>query len=306
MSDPSPNHGRTALLINARSRKGGATQPIVVEALGRHGLTLDRVVRVRKPAHLPSAIDALVDWGVERLIVGGGDGTLSTVAPRLARRDILLGVIPMGTANDFARTLGIPFRPAAAAELAASNSIRAIDLAQANDQFFLNVASIGMSVSAADALTWRVKQQFGTLAYLYAGARVFARHLTFLARLEVGTEVIEARAHQIVVGNGRYYGGGVLVSRQSTLDDGLLAAYALGTRGRWHLLRTMAMLRFRVPIDRPGDFYVATPSLRVETTPGMKVNLDGEIRTTTPVEFKVVPGALRVLAPTPPAGAGRS
>ena len=295
--DDPPNRARTALLINARARLGHLAEEAVVVALGEHGLTLDRVVRVRRPSHLGPAVDALIDWGVGRLIVGGGDGTLSTVAPRLAERDILLGVIPMGTANDFARTLGIPLRPVAAAEVAASDNVRSIDLARANDQFFLNVASIGMSVSAADALTWRIKQQFGTLAYLYAGARVFARHLTFSARLEAESGVVEAQAHQIVVGNGRYYGGGVLVSRESTLEDGLLAAYALGTRGRWHLLRTMAMLRFRVPIDRPGDFYLATPSLRVETTPALKVNLDGEIRTTTPVTFAVVPGALRVLAP---------
>ena len=139
------------------------------------------------------------------------------------------------------------------------------------------------------------------MAYLYAGARVFARHRTFRVRIANGPDSIETSAHQFVVGNGRFYGGGVLVAKQSSLEDGMLHAYALGTRGRWDLLRTVAMLRLGVPIDRPGDFFLQTAEVRVEPSPRLKVNCDGEIRALTPVTFSVEPGALKVLAPPPTA-----
>ena len=130
------------------------------------------------------------------------------------------------------------------------------------------------------------------------------RRSTFTARLDSPGGSSELVIHQLVVGNGRFYGGGVLVSRESTLDDGTLAVYTLGARGRWRLLRTIALLRLRFPLNRPGDIFLQTPEVYVTTQPaGLPVNLDGEIRTRTPVRFSVVPGALRVLAPVESQGA---
>jgi diacylglycerol kinase (ATP) len=292
---------RTALLINARSRLGLRAERQVAEALRRRGLALGQVARVRRPGRLSRVVSTLLDRGIDRLIVGGGDGTLSTVAPLLARRECLLGVLPLGTANDFARTLGIPTTLAEAAAVAAGSHARAVDLARANDAYFLNVASIGMSVAALDALSPWLKRRLGPAAYAVAGARAFFRHPTFHARLRCGDAEFAGEAHQVVVANGRFYGGGVLVARRSTLDDGALHAYALGTRGRWELLRTLALLKLHVPLDHPGDFFFEARALRVEAHPTRPVNLDGEIRTQTPVEFAVVEGALRVLTPDAPA-----
>jgi YegS/Rv2252/BmrU family lipid kinase len=291
--------GLTALVINARARLGGRAESAVVNALRQQGIGLDRVVRVPNPRRLGQVVDALLGQGVGRLIVGGGDGTLSTVAARLTRSEVTLGIIPLGTANDFARTLGIPARLADAATVAAGSHVREIDLAMANDQCFLNVASIGMSVTMTRLLSHRLKRWLGPAAYAVSGALAFARHPTFEARIETPAGSTVGRVHQVVVGNGRFYGGGVLVAHQSTLDDGTLAIYTLGRRSRWNLLRTVALLRFRVPIDRPGDIFLQTTTAHVVTEPpGKRVNLDGEIRTATPVTFTVVPKSLRVLTPS--------
>ncbi len=294
-----PSKRITGLLVNDRSRLGFHAEAAVLRALRGEGIKPAFSARVKRSRGLMAAIDALLAEGVDRLIVGGGDGTLSAVAGRIARRPVELGVIPLGTANDFARTLNIPPSLEAAARVIASERVQLVDLGRANDAHFLNVASIGMSVSAMDELSPWVKHWFGSLAYFYAGARAFGRHPIFQFRGRVGADTIESTAHQIVVGNGRFYGGGVLVARQSTLEDGLLHAYALGTRGRWQLLWTIARLRLGIPIDRPGDFFIPTTSLAVETWPALPVNCDGEIRTTTPVTFAVEPAALRVLAPDP-------
>jgi YegS/Rv2252/BmrU family lipid kinase len=290
--------GPTVLLINALSRRGGRAARIVAAALERQGLELSGVVRVRRPRRLGLVVEGLRDQGVGRLIVGGGDGTLGTVATRLAESKVVLGVIPLGTANDFARTLGIPGHLPTAAAIAAGTNIRAIDMARANDAFFLNVASIGMSAQLTVLLSAGMKRWLGPTAYLIAGARAFARHPTFRARISSPAGVTERLVHQVVVANGRYFGGGILADHEGTLDDGVLAVYTLGTRSRWDLLRTMALLRFRMPHHRPGDIFLRTTAVRVETEPaGKPVNLDGELRTTTPVSFTVVPRALRVLVP---------
>ena len=222
---------------------------------------------------------------------------MGAVAARLAHRPVTLGVIPLGTANDFARTLGIPGDPDVAARIIAEGNVRPVDLGRANDAYFLNVASLGMSVAATAQLSPEMKRRLGPLAYAYAGALAFTLSPTFRVHVQNGPDSIETTAHQLVVGNGRYFGGGVLVARQSTLEDGLLHSYALGTRGRWQLLRTIAMLRLGLPIDRPGDHFLQTTSLRVRTRPVLDVNCDGEIRTKTPVTFAVEPKALRVFAP---------
>jgi len=290
----------TALVINLRSRVGGRAESAVAAALRAQGLQLDRVVRVSSPRRLGRAIDALLDLGVTRLIVGGGDGTVRTAAARLALRPVDLGIIPLGTANDFARALGIPTRLDAAAAVAAAAHVRSIDLGQANGEFFVNAASVGMSVAVASRLSGRLKRWLGSQAYAVAGALAFIRHASFHARIDSPVGSTEGNVHQVVVGNGRFYGGGVLVAKQSTLDDGALSVYTLGRRSRWQLLRTVALLRFQVPLDRPGDVFLQTRSAFLETRPtGKRVNLDGEIRTTTPVMFTVVPRALRVLVPGP-------
>lgn len=275
----------------------GQAKPAIAAALRSNGLKLDLVVTVRKPKEVERAIVAFLKPDVDRLIVGGGDGTIGAAATRIAGTSTLLGVIPLGTANDFARTLGIPTAIEPAAAVAAGSHTRAIDLAQANDAFFLNVASIGMSVSAIGALSPSLKRWLGPAAYAVAGARTFLQHPLFVARVGSPGGSSQGRVHQVVVANGRFFGGGVLAAPTGRLDDGLLNVYTLGRISRWRMLRTMAMLKMQVAWVRPGDAYFQTPSLRVETVPPLGVNLDGEVRTTTPVTFRVVPGALRVLTP---------
>jgi YegS/Rv2252/BmrU family lipid kinase len=291
--------GRAALLINARSRLGARAEEAVEAALRREGLTLERVARVRRPERLRDAADDLSGLGVGRVIVGAGDGTLGPVAARLAARGVALGVIPLGTANDFARALAIPTDLGRAAAVAAGSHARRIDLAVANGVPFLNTASIGLSV-ATTRVPERLKRWLGPAAYALAGALAVLRHAPFEVRLESPGGSVEQRVLQVVAGNGRFFGGGDLVAGGSTLDDGMLVIYTLGARGRLRLLRTVALLRLQFPLDRPGDAFFSVTEALVTTRPArLPVSLDGEVRTETPVRFAVRPGALLVLTPPP-------
>jgi diacylglycerol kinase (ATP) len=298
VSDDGPIGRRASLLINARSRTGEHSTSAAVEALTSRGLTLAEVVQVSRPDELrQAAIDLLADRP-DRLILGGGDGSIGTVAPLLAGSRVALGLIPMGTANDFARTLLIPVDLEGAADVAAGACWKPVDLARANDDWFLNAAHVGVAATGTRDVSPVLKRWIGRVAYAVAGLHALIRSPTFKATIttEAGTSSVEAR--ELIIGNGRYYGGGVLVSEGSRMDDGELVVYALGARGRWEVAGTMALLKFQVPLNRPGDLFVKARKVVIEADPPQGISLDGETKGQTPLTVEVVPGALRVLTPT--------
>ena len=185
------------------------------------------------------------------MIVGGGDGSLSAAARVLAGTGAVLGVLPLGTANDFARTLRIPTDLAAASRVIARGRVRRIDLGWTGRHAFLNAASVGASSELTRRLDDRLKRRAGKLAYPVAGAAAAAQP-PFRVRIGVDGRTEELDALQVVVGNGRYHGGGRLVAPDARVDDHLLDVYVLvasSTPGR-------ARLRIARPTSRRSP---ATP-----------------------------------------------
>ncbi|WZP00469.1 YegS/Rv2252/BmrU family lipid kinase [Isosphaeraceae bacterium EP7] len=289
---------RAALLINARSRTGEHATSAALGALKDRGLQVGRVIQVSRPDELGQAARDLLADEPDRLIVGGGDGTIATVAPLIARTGVALGVIPMGTANDFARTLLIPVDLDGAADVAAGACWRFVDLARANVGWFLNAAHVGVAAAAVSRdVSPSLKLWFGRAVYAVVGLHALIRSPTFKATITTEAGTIRVEARELVIGNGRYYGGGVLVSEGSRMDDGELVIYAMGARSRWEVAGTMALLKLQVPLDRPGDLFIKARNVSIEADPPQGVTLDGESRGQTPLTVEVVPGVLRVLAP---------
>lgn len=161
-------------------------------------------------------LDRVLAGGHDLVVVGGGDGTVSYAAGRVAGTNVILGVLPLGTANDFARTMEIPNNLAEACATVAGGKVVDIDLGQANGAPFLNVASVGLSVAVTEALSLRLKRYIGPLAYSIVTLTAYARHKPFRARHEFpegDQEPLELDdLLQVAVGNGRHYGGGNTVS----------------------------------------------------------------------------------------------
>lgn len=234
---------------------------------------------------------------VDAVVIGGGDGSLNAAAAAIAETGLPLGIVPMGTANDFARTLRIPLDPGAAARVIAAGHLRRVDLGTANDQVFLNAASIGMSTRIARALRTREKRRFGSLAYASAAVRVLTRARAFHAEIETGEGVERVRAIQLTIGSGRHYGGVLTIHEDAEPDDGQLDLVAVRIRNWWQLPPlTPALLRGRYPA---GDRVLVLRGERfgVRTRSRRPVDLDGDILTATPVEFGVRRGALSVFTP---------
>jgi YegS/Rv2252/BmrU family lipid kinase len=235
---------------------------------------------------------------LDLVIVGGGDGTLSTVAKAVADCRLPMGILPLGTANDLARTLGIPLSPVEAAEVIAAGRLRSIDLGLANGHPFFNVVTIGLAADLASCLDKTIKQRLGKLGYAVAALRVAIGARRFTASIRTQDGVEKVKTYQIAIGNGRYYGGGVIVHSGATIHDGMLDLYSLELETLWKLAFNIgAFTRGQhgdwddVRIDRAASFEIATRH-------PVPVNADGEIVTQTPLKVEVVRGALRILAPS--------
>ena len=175
--------GEAALLINGRSRRGAAAYEPALRAMAHAGVDVTYSTLVHDLESMRAAVADVIARGCSLLVVGGGDGTVGTVAGLLAdlpvdRRPVL-GVLPLGTANDFARTLDLPADLTAAVAVLAGGKVVDIDLGRANGLPFLNVASLGLSVEATLALRPAVKRRLGSLAYPISSMVAYRRHRPF-------------------------------------------------------------------------------------------------------------------------------
>lgn len=289
-----------ALVINAGARLGAAPE-LAVGKLQKAGLPISAVHHVRSGADLAGTLEQVVAAGHDLVVVGGGDGTVSFAAGRLAGTGIVLGVLPLGTANDLARTLEIPPGLDAACAALADGKVVDIDLGRVNGEPFLNVASVGLSVGVTESLSPRLKRSLGPLAYPVAAVRAYARHQPFRARLEFpngdhGTLELDDML-QVAIGNGRHYGGGNAVSPSAGIDDHTLDVYAIpGAPLREHV-RIARLLKDGSFVERDGVHHLTTQRVRLVTEPPLPVNLDGEIATVTPADFTVERNAVHVVVP---------
>ncbi|MFG1430313.1 lipid kinase [Xanthobacter sp. V2C-8] len=295
---------RALLIVNPRARQGAAPLGPARAALTAGGIVLAEAPwpeRVAGPAVLSDLIRAAAGT-VDLVIVGGGDGTLNAAASGLRDTGLPLGVLPLGTANDFARTLGIPADPVAAARLIVESAPRPVDLGDVNGHPFLNVASIGFSADLARALTAAAKKRFGVLGYAVVAARLLWQSRLFTAFIEHDGTVENVRTLQVSVGNGRYYGGGMAVEAGATADDGRLDFYSLEVDHWWRLLALLPSLRRGTQGQWNDVRAFGTTEVVVRTSRPRPVNTDGELVTFTPACFRVLPAALRVHAPPPVPG----
>ncbi len=289
-----------AVVINAGSRRGAAHE-LAVETMRRAGVPISAVHHVRSGGELAATLDRVLAEGHDLLVVGGGDGTVSYAAGRVAGSDVMLGVLPLGTANDFARTLEIPNNLAEACAAVADGKVVDIDLGRANGEPFLNVASVGLSVAVTEALSPRLKRYLGPLAYGVATLRSYARHKPFRARLafpDGDHEPMELEnLLQVAVGNGRHYGGGNTVSPTAGIDDNTLDIYAILAGPLREHVSIARFLKDGSFIEHDRVHHLTSRRVRLVTEQPLPVNLDGEIATTTPTDFTVQRNAVHVVVP---------
>ena len=234
---------------------------------------------------------------IELVIIGGGDGTINSAASALYRHKLALAILPLGTANDLARSLDIPNDLLASFNIIANNNRRKMDLGVVDGHYFFNAANIGLGVSVTRELTADLKKKWGVFSYLKAVLEAFKNNRTFRATITVDGTLHRMNSIQIAVGNGRYYGGGNIIDENATIDDGLLQLYSLQPQSFWELLSMAPLLRHGKHRQALRTFSAAGRNIAITTLPLREVYADGEPVSKTPVVFEVIPQALDVICP---------
>lgn len=292
-----PRTDRVAVVVNTAARSGARALPLVEQAL--HGVAAQVVVHpVHGGLELLEALAAAMDDEPDLLVVGGGDGTIGCAAEMVAHTGTTLGVLPLGTANDFARTLEIPDL-AAAVDTMLHGHVVDVDLGRVDGRAYLNVASVGLSVAVTQRLTPGLKRRLGRFAYPAATLAAYRSHVPFAARLELddGTVLDLSDLMQVAVGNGRHYGGGLTVAPHASIDDHLLDVYAVEQGRLRDHVSVARLLRTGHLVEHERVHHVTTRRLRLVTDAPLPVNLDGEIAATTTATFEVDRNALHVVVP---------
>jgi YegS/Rv2252/BmrU family lipid kinase len=287
---------RALLIVNTHSRCGQDACEASIAGLRRNGIEpVYRDCR-RKEELLP--LIAEHGRAVDMIVAAGGDGTLNAVAAGVMQAKRPLGILPTGTANDLARTLGIPLDLEGAIRVIAEGNRRAIDVGTVNGKPFFNVASIGMAAELALKLSPDIKRRFGKLGYALAAIRVLARARPFRTRIIGGGRDVFSLTLQIAVGNGRFYGGGNAVSHTAAINDGMLDLYSLEFLRAWRLVLMLRSFRRGEHIARREVRDLRGTRFEIHTRQPRPVDADGEIVTHTPAVFEVLPEAIEVIVPT--------
>ncbi|GAA4634702.1 diacylglycerol kinase family lipid kinase [Actinoallomurus vinaceus] len=291
------NGGPAVLVINTRARTGAALLQRAPLLLAEQGVTVARVINVRRPERLARALDEAIADAPDLLVAAGGDGTLSTAGKRLAGLDMALGVLPVGTTNNFARSLGWPGSLDAAMATLGAGKVADVDLGQAGPDAFTNMVSLGVSVQVAGRVPHRLKRHLGRSAYPLTALAALPGHRPFRARITAGDTTLEFETHQLNVANGAFHGGR-RIARDADIDDRLLLAYRFGAGSRLHLIGSAARHALTGSyLTMDDEPFLTTGDLHVETDPALPLDIDGEVRGRTPVRIHIRPNALRVMVP---------
>lgn len=271
----------------------------VKAALRDAGIEAD--VRPVKPEQLTSAARQAIESGVRLIVAAGGDGTINAVAGVVLGTDAVLGVLPTGTFNHFARDLGLPPNLDAAIRVLATGRVRQVDVGQVNGRIFLNNCSIGVYPTLVIRREEQ-RQRLGRgkwIAMLLAVLSLFKRYPLVKVQLNIAGCMARCTTPLVFVGNNRYQTDLLNLGRRAELDGGELSVYLVKASSRLRLLRLVLRgLLGKLAMEKDFELHFVK-GLTVETRKRrVRIAMDGEVRRLRPpLNFEIRPGSLRVLGP---------
>lgn len=284
-----------AMIVNAQSRKGQDQFDRACAALKGLPYPVDA-----HAVHDPKELDATITKALARkpdlLILGGGDGTISGLVDHLVGTDTALAVLPLGTANSFARTLGIPLDLEGAVEVIRTGQLKRIDLGMIDRDYFANCAAIGISPQIAETVPHKLKRYLGRVGYLGWAALQYARFKPFWLTIDDGQQVKRLRALEVRISNGRFHGGTELVDG-ARVDSGEIVVQAVTGHFKRRLLKNWSASVLRLDSRHDDTVNFTGTSLKVSTEPPLPISIDGEVLATTPVTAHIAAGVIEVMVP---------
>ena len=287
---------RAALIINDRSRASRRYFGYVARALRERGFTVTEARHVRNPRQLDAAIQAVTRQEALLVVVGGGDGTISSITGYFAYQERVLGLLPLGTGNSFALTLGIPLDLDGALDVIANGTVAEITLGKVNDHYFANVVDVGISAVMARATSRWLKRYLGKFAYPIVGVRVLLHHRPFHCRLRVDGREEAFMTHEVIIANGRFYGD-TPITADASISDEELDVVTIKTLSRGRLALLWLAFAFGKHESFPELHRYRGREITLETDPVQTLDIDGETLLCNPATFAPAPRALKILVP---------
>lgn len=292
-----PTRKRYVLLVNAKSRRGLKHFEQAERYLAAHSsVELVMAKAVRRPTELQQELDRVLKAEPDVLVLGGGDGTVSAVIHALVHTPIKLAVLPLGTTNNFCRTLDIPLDFPAALKNCTDGRPAKADAAFDGTDYFVNVASLGLSTRIAHSVSHRGKKWFGRLAYGVAGIRELLTHRNVHCQITANGKTYRFRTHQLIIANGRYHSA-IEFSPDASVRDGQLNVFSMDGGNRRTLIKNFVRYNLGGIDKLRGHTVITASEIRLTTKPRRRLEVDGELALRTPVTISCVPDALHVLVP---------
>jgi YegS/Rv2252/BmrU family lipid kinase len=284
------------LVVNAHSRRGRDLFREATAKLEMSGVRLTAAHAVKDPRTLPEVVRQAVRDGAPMVIVGGGDGSLSCTVDDVVDRDVVFALLPLGTANSFARTLGIPLGLDGAVATIASGKRRRIDLGMIDGDYFANAAAIGLSPMIGETVPHKLKRYLGVFGYLLWAIWCLFRFHPFRLIVDDGTRTHRLWSTEVRIFNGRFHGG-VELTETTDVDSGDIVVQAVTGRSLARLAWDWYAKFFKLRSRHDNTVEFRGKSLRIDTRPHHRISIDGEILARTPATVAVASKAIEVVVP---------
>ena len=283
------------LVVNAGSRKGADLFAQARDKLTAAGVELLGAKKCKTAKTMETAVKSALKKA-PMVIVGGGDGSLSSFVDFFVGTKVVFAFLPLGTANSFARTVGVPLDLDGAVDVIANGVARKIDVGCINGDYFLNAAAMGIAPKVAQTVPHGLKRKLGRLGYLIWASWSAANFRAFRVKLEDGKRTVRMWATEVRIANGRYHGWIELIEN-ADLKSGEIVIQVVTGRSilklGWSYFAAATKLKARHEATRE---FVAQ-KVTLSTKPRMRVSIDGEVARETPLEISAVPDAVTIAVP---------
>lgn len=288
---------KVLLLINPASRSASQLRDEIVNTL-----TSDGHVIINQDFHeeIPDPNELIYCYkdSAEAIVVAGGDGSVNIVLPALKETRIPLLVIPCGTANNLARHYDLSNNVKENIGLLNKGRTIEIDLGEVNKIPFVNVAGLGLSTEVNRKVSKRLKQHFGVFAFVFTAIQLSTKMNPFRAIITTDKKIaLPTKSWQISVCNGKHYGAGMTIKHNASLHDGKLHLLSTEVK-KWWKAATLVRSFFSGHYNKDQDItLLSARELTIVTRRKFHIDVDGDIKTTTPATFRVLPKAVKLFVP---------
>lgn len=285
-----------ALIVNTHSRKGEDLFAEAKAKLEQAGISLRAAHAVKDPSKMDDMVRQAVRDGAPMVIVGGGDGSLSGTVDELVGSGCVFAILPLGTANSSARTLGIPLDLDGAIEVIANGRRRRIDLGMIDQDYFVNAASLGLSPMIGETVPHKLKRYLGRVGYLLWAIRCSVRFRAFRLTIDDGVKERRIWSTEVRILNGPYHGG-VELSDAADVVSGEIVIQAVVGRSHMRLAWDWYAKFFKLRDRNAHTEELRGRSFRLSTVPPQRISIDGEVLAMTPVTVRIAEKAVEVAVP---------